>query len=42
MTEGACTVEETTRARALVELMQQRPTGVVSTLDLLPLVRDDD
>ena len=54
MTEGACTVEETARARDVAELMQRqcihrvwvvkegRPTGVVSTLDLLPLVRDDD
>jgi len=54
MTEGACTVEETARASAVAKLMSQqrihrvwvvsegRPVGVVSTLDLLPLVRDDD
>jgi CBS domain-containing protein len=53
MTDGAFTVEETTRARAVAELMHRerihrvwvvkggRPTGVVSTLDLLPLVRDE-
>lgn len=54
MTEGACTVEGTTRARAVAELLERqcihrvwvvtegRPVGVVSTFDLLPLVRDDD
>ena len=52
MTEGAFTVEETTRAREVAELLHRqrvhrvwvvkegRPTGVVSALDLLPLVRD--
>jgi CBS domain-containing protein len=52
MTEGAFTVEETTRARDVADLMHRlrihrvwvvkegRPTGVVSSLDLLPLVRD--
>lgn len=52
MTEGACTVEETTRAGAVAKLLRQqrihrvwvvkegRPTGVVSAFDLLPLVDD--
>jgi CBS domain-containing protein len=52
MTEGAFTVEETTRAREVAELLHRqrvhrvwvvkegRPTGVVSALDLLPLVHD--
>jgi CBS domain-containing protein len=53
MTEGAWTVEETTRASAVAELLcrerihrvwvvkEGRVVGVVSTLDLLPLVRDN-
>ncbi len=53
MTEGACTVEETERARTVAELLHSRrihrvwvlkegrPAGVVSALDLMPLVRDD-
>jgi CBS domain-containing protein len=54
MTVGACTVEEATRASAVARLLGEqrihrvwvvrmgRPVGVVSTLDLLPLVRDDE
>lgn len=54
MTAGACTVEETTRASAVARLLSEQrihrvwvvrkgcPVGVVSTLDLLPLVRDDE
>ena len=53
MTKGACTVDATERASAVAELLQSRrihrvwvvnegrPTGVVSALDLMPLVRDD-
>lgn len=52
MTEGAFTVEEDARVRDVAELLRRervhrvwvvkegRPTGVVSTFDLLPLVRD--
>jgi CBS domain-containing protein len=53
MTEGAFTVEEATRVQEVAELLHRqrihrvwvvkegRPTGVVSALDLLPLVRDE-
>jgi len=53
MTEGALTVDENMRARAVAELLQRQrihrvwvvkegcPTGVVSALDLLSLVRDE-
>jgi len=53
MTKNAWTVEESTRAREVAELLYRErihrvwvvkegtPVGVVSTLDLLPLVRDD-
>lgn len=53
MTEGATTVEEDTPAGEVAQRMYQErihrvwvvkegsPVGVVSTLDLLPLVRDD-
>lgn len=53
MTEGALTVEEDTPVREVAERMQRQrvhrvwvvkgrqPTGVVSTFDLLPLVRGD-
>lgn len=53
MTEGAFTVEETTPLEEIASLLRRqrvhrvwvvkegRPTGVVSTFDLLPYVRDD-
>jgi len=53
MTEGARTVEESTPAAAVAGILHRerihrvwvlkegRPTGVISALDLLPLVRDE-
>ena len=53
MTEGAFTVEESTPAAAVAGILHRerihrvwvlkegRPTGVISALDLLPLVRDE-